>query len=93
MRMIERSSSFKKDYKREAKGKYRESLNDILRTLLELLLTDALLNASYRDHDLIGNWSGYRECHLKPYLLLIYKKIEADRLVLVRLGSHRELFG
>lgn len=93
MRMIERPSSFKKDFKREAKGKYRETINDMLRTVLEFLITDTPLDISYRDHDLIGNWSGYRECHLKPDLLLIYKKIEADRLVLARLGSHSELFG
>ena len=40
-----------------------------------------------------GDWSGYRDCHLKPDLVLIYGKPDADTLDLVRLGSHSELFG
>ena len=46
-----------------------------------------------RDHALSGNWSGYRECHIKPDLLLIYRKPDASTLRLARLGSHSELFG
>ncbi|ENY1010430.1 type II toxin-antitoxin system YafQ family toxin [Pseudomonas aeruginosa] len=46
-----------------------------------------------RDHDLSGDWAGYRECHIKPDLLLIYRKSDADTLRLARLGSHSELFG
>lgn len=93
MRTIERPSSFKRDFKRESKSKYCETLNEILREALKLLITDQPLPANYCDHDLIGNWVGYREYHLKPDLLLIYKKIGSDRLVLARLGSHSELFG
>nr|WP_312842969.1 type II toxin-antitoxin system YafQ family toxin [Klebsiella pneumoniae] len=40
-----------------------------------------------------GDWAGYRECHIKPDLLLIYRKSDADTLRLARLGSHSELFG
>ncbi|MBR5704857.1 MAG: type II toxin-antitoxin system YafQ family toxin [Deltaproteobacteria bacterium] len=47
---------------------------------------------TFRDHPLIGDWHGYRECHLKPDLLLIYKTSEAGVLWLARLGSHAELF-
>jgi mRNA interferase YafQ len=47
----------------------------------------------YRDHDLGGDWAGYRECHVRPDLLLIYRKPDADTLRLARLGSHSELFG
>jgi mRNA interferase YafQ len=47
----------------------------------------------HRDHDLSGDWAGYRECHIKPDLLLIYRKSDADTLRLARLGSHSELFG
>ena len=50
------------------------------------------LDVRYRDHDLSGDWAGYRECH-KPDLLLIYRKSDADTLRLARLGSHSELFG
>jgi len=46
-----------------------------------------------RDHRLSGAWDAHRECHLKPDLLLIYRKPEAEILQLVRLGSHSELFG
>jgi mRNA interferase YafQ len=42
---------------------------------------------------LSGDWAGYRECHVKPNLLLIYRKVDQDTLRLARLGSHSELFG
>lgn len=93
MRTIERSTAFKRDYKREAKGKYRATLDSDLRPVLVALVTDQALETRYRDHDLSGNWAGYRECHVKPDLLLIYRKSEADILSLARLGSHSELFG
>ena len=51
------------------------------------------LPASNSDHALSGDWAGYRECHLKPDLLLIYRKPNAEVLRLARLGSHSELFG
>jgi mRNA interferase YafQ len=63
--------------------------------------TNQPLAEKYQDHDLSGEWSGYRECHIKPDLLLIYQKQEAmknrkntnaqDALLLARLGSHSEL--
>jgi len=53
----------------------------------------SISDAKYRDHDLIGDWAGYRECHIKPDLLLIYRKSDADTLRLARFGSHSELFG
>ena len=93
MRKIERPTSFKKDYKRESKGKYRNSLDDLLLPVLGNLVNDQPLDDCYRDHDLSNNWSGYRECHIKPDLLLIYRKHDNDILRLARLGSHSELFG
>lgn len=92
MRMIERATSFKRDYKRESKGKHRTIINDIVVQIVTALANDESLDPKYRDHDLSGNWSGYRECHLKPDLLLIYRKSNMDVLRLVRLGSHSELF-
>ena len=50
-----------------------------------------MLEAIYRDHALIGNYYGARECHIKPDLLLIYEK-EDSLITLRRLGSHSELF-
>jgi len=57
-----------------------------------LLAENKPLPENYRDHALIGNWKGYRECHLKPDLLLIYRSEESDVLKIARLGSHSELF-
>jgi mRNA interferase YafQ len=93
VRTIDRSSAFKRDYKREARGQYRAVLDDELGRVLEALASDQLLHARHRDHDLSGDWAGYRECHVKPDLLLIYRKSGFDTLRLARLGSHSELFG
>ncbi|MBP5790010.1 MAG: type II toxin-antitoxin system YafQ family toxin [Neisseriaceae bacterium] len=61
-------------------------------------VTNALMNGKamkekYCDHDLKGNWKGHRECHIKPDLLLIYKKRDDGIIQLVRIGSHSELYG
>ncbi len=93
MRQIDRASSFKRDYKRVAKGQHRLTLDDDLISVLRALAFDQSLEARHRDHDLSGDWSGYRECHVKPDLLLIYRKPDAETLRLARLGSHSELFG
>lgn len=93
MRTIDRATAFKRDYKREAKGQHRKTIDDDIRPVLTALATDQALEARYCDHDLSGDWAGYRECHIKPDLLLIYRKPDADTLRLARLGSHSELFG
>lgn len=93
MRTIERSSTFKRDYKREAKGQHRNTLDGDLSPVLVALANDQPLEPRHRDHDLSGDWAGYRECHVKPDLLLIYRKNGEDLLRLARLGSHSELFG
>ena len=69
------------------------ALDDDLKPVLVALVTEQPLDAKYRDHDLSGDWAGYRECHVKTDLLLIYRKSDADTLRLARLGSHSELFG
>ena len=92
MRAIERATVFKRDYKREAKGRHRATLDGDLRSVLVALVTDQPLDIKYRDHELQGDWAGYRECHIKPDLLLIYRKAESDTLRLARLGSHSTLF-
>ncbi len=93
MRTIERSSTFRRDYKREAKGRHRNTLDDSVSAVLLALASDQQLEPRYRDHDLSGEWAGYRECHVKPDLLLIYRKRDHDLVRLARLGSHSELFG
>lgn len=94
MRTIERSSAFKRDFRREAKGgRHGATLDVALMPVLVALANDELLEPRHRDHELSGNWVGYRECHVKPDLLLIYRKSDSDTLRLARLGSHSELFG
>ena len=91
MRTIKRTSRFKRDYKREAKGQHRATLDRDLRAVVSLLTADASLPEKCRDHALSGDWKDHRDCHIKPELLLIYRKPDADTLELVRLGSHSEL--
>jgi mRNA interferase YafQ len=91
MRQIERTTQFKRDVKRELKGQHRTTLEAMLATVLGLLLTDSPLAERYRDHALTGDWVGFRDCHLRPDLVLIYEKPDPDTLRLVRLGSHSEL--
>jgi len=93
MRTIERSTAFKRDYKRiKATPRYRKDLESLLTDVLKLLLADKALPEKNLDHTLSGNWHGYRECHIKPDLLLIYSKPDLSTIRLVRLGSHSELF-
>jgi mRNA interferase YafQ len=66
-------------------------LVSILNPVLTLLINDEKLGANFRAHKLAGEYKGYEECHLKPDLLLIYLRID-KKLILVRLGSHSELF-
>ena len=90
MRKIEYTTQFKRDYKRESKGKYREVLSKHFSNILELLVQDKPLAAKHRDHALSNNWHDHRDCHIKPDLVLIYRKPDNDILQLVRLGSHSE---
>ncbi len=90
MRVIESQSRFKRDYKREKKA--NPSVDAILTPVLTMLATDAVLPANLSDHPLKGEWKGFRDCHIKPDLVLIYAK-SPGVLALARLGSHSELFG
>ncbi|MEA3331830.1 MAG: type II toxin-antitoxin system YafQ family toxin [Campylobacterota bacterium] len=83
-----RTSSFKKDYKKLTKPNKL-----LLKEVIEKLVNAETLEAAYKDHKLVGNYLGCRECHIKPDLLLIYR-IENDilELALTRVGSHSELF-
>jgi mRNA interferase YafQ len=91
MRTIERTNQFKRDYKRELKGRHRDVLVIELVGVVQALATNEALAAKYRDHALTGDWQDHRDCHIKPDLVLIYRLPDADTLQLVRLGSHSEL--
>ena len=62
-----------------------------LRELLNLLLAGHALPASYKDHPLKGDWKGFRDAHIEPDWLLIYR-IAGEELQLARTGSHSDLF-
>lgn len=91
MRTPDYTGQFKRDYKREKKGRHRATLDASLHAVLSTLLDDQQLEPQHRDHALTGDWKDHRDCHVKPDLVLIYQKPDADSLRLVRLGSHSEL--
>ncbi len=91
MRTIEYTRQFKRDYRRESKGGYRNTLRIVFPSVLAALVDDRPLSAKYRDHPLTGIWKDFRDCHIRPDLVLIYRKPNDRVLQLVRLGSHSEL--
>lgn len=91
MRTIKQSSQFKRDLKREAKGPHRAALAKDFVNIVETLAKDEPLAEKHRDHALTGDWKDHRDCHVKPDLVLIYRKPDNAVLQLVRLGSHSEL--
>ena len=91
MRTIERTGQFKRDYRRESRGRHGASLDSSLVPVVEMLANGHPLEARHHDHGLSGEWSDHRDCHVKPDLVLIYQKPDAGTLRLVRLGSHSEL--
>lgn len=91
MRTIKQTGQFKRDLKREAKGRHRTALAEEFVSIVQTLAKDKPLAEKYRDHSLGGAWKAYRDCHVKPDLVLIYRKPDDLVLQLVRLGSHSEL--
>lgn len=87
---IEITSGFKKDYKLAQKRGLDMSQ---LQKVIEILSSGEALPEKYLDHALIGDYKGYRECHIRPDWLLVYK-IQNDILILTlaRTGSHSDLF-
>lgn len=85
------TSSFKKDYKKLFKRNYNMQH---LQVVVDMLLDGEQLPEQYKDHNLSGNWKGYKECHIEPDWLLIYQIYE-DKLILslIRTGTHSDLFG
>lgn len=91
MRAIRYTAQFKRDYKREKRGQYKKILDSELLPIVQLLAVDAKLLDALHDHPLAGDLKDCRDCHIKPDLVLIYRKINNDTLELIRLGSHSEL--
>ncbi len=84
------TTQFKKDYKLAIKNHLDI---DLLDEIIRNLSNQEELESTYKDHALTGNWKSFRECHIKPDWLLIYK-IDGDKLflTLARTGSHSYLF-
>ena len=79
---------FEKDL---AKAIKRNKDIEKLKAIVTLICEEKVLPAKYRNHKLRGDYNGYWECHIEPDWLLIYKKTDTE-LILVRLGTHADLF-
>lgn len=87
--IIRRTSQFKRDVRRMTKrGKDMSKLKEVIGKIVE----GEELEARYRDHVLVGQYKGTRECHIEADWLLIYE-LAPDEVVLIRTGSHTDLFG
>ncbi len=95
MRYLVQSTQFKRDLKRLNKSGQKQvtTLNAELRKVVYYLTNDIPLSILYHDHALIGEMTGYRECHLSFDFLLVYRFEGDDILHLVRLGTHSEALG
>lgn len=91
MRIVRTTRRFERDYKRERSGRHSRTLDTVLMEVVNLLAADKPLPPNKCDHSLLGKWVDHRDCHIKPDLILIYRKPDDDHLELVRLGSHSEL--
>jgi mRNA interferase YafQ len=89
VREIVRATAFKKDVKRAQK---RGKDMDKLKAIILLLLDDGPLEPRHRDHALKGDWIGYRDLHIEPDWLLLYR-LSDTQLMLARTGTHSDLFG
>ena len=87
---IKTTTRFEKDLKLIKKREYNTKL---LKEVIDILSKGEKLEEKYKDHYLQGNYSGFKECHIKPDWLLVYK-IEDNVLVLTlsRTGTHSDLF-
>ncbi|OEE11671.1 MULTISPECIES: type II toxin-antitoxin system YafQ family toxin [Aliivibrio] len=86
---LEYSTQFKKDFKKITKM----PISDIIEVgnIISKLQRNETLDPKNVDHSLTGNWSGFRDCHIKPDLVLIYRIFDGQ-LQLARIGSHSDLF-
>lgn len=85
----EHSNQFERDVER---ARRRDKDLTKLRAVMEALLEPRPLEHRHKDHKLKGSWIGYRECHIEPDWLLIYKPLP-EAILFVRTGSHQDLFG
>lgn len=94
-RIVRQSKRFKRDYKRLLRSGGKNM--DILHHVMRLLIGGGQLSARYRDHQLLGEWGGYRDCHIEGDLVLIYALRtdgkRRDIIIFHAIGNHEHLFG
>lgn len=91
MRTIRRNTAVKRDHKREKKGGFGKTLDTDLRPILTALVSNQALPWRHHNHALVGLWKDHCDWHVRPDLILVYRKPDAGHLDPVRLGSHGEL--
>jgi mRNA interferase YafQ len=89
MYQLEYLSQFQKDFKKIAQLAIPDVI--VVGHVITILQQGHKLAANYVEHSLTGNWANFRDCHVKPDLVLIYK-IENNTLKLASIGAHSELF-
>ena len=82
------TNRFEKDL---ALVKKRGKDTEKLKKVIELIVAEQPLPPRLRDHSLVGQYSGRRECHLEPDWLLVYK-LEPETVIFERTGTHSDLF-
>lgn len=84
--------SFTRQFERDLKKSLKRGRDkEKIKAIIQLLVDEEVLEAHYRDHKLRGDYKNRRECHIEPDWLLIYK-IDGDRIIFERTGSHADLF-
>ena len=89
MLQLEQTKTFKKCLK---KYRHQQPVLEELKKVVGLLVNNKAMPAKYRDHALKGQYTGIRELHLKPDDLLLYIKKEKEKIILMALGNHAEIF-
>ena len=89
MKPISRTNRFEKDVK---KMKKRGKSFLVFKQVISNIANNEILEPKFKDHKLVGDYGGTRECHIEPDWLLIYINTK-DELILVRTGTHADLFG
>jgi mRNA interferase YafQ len=90
-RRSDRTGRFVKDWERLShSGRY--DMRHLKEIMLLLIANDAPLPPEYRDHELVGEWAGFRECHIGGDFLLIYDLRQGGSVIFARAGTHADLF-
>jgi len=90
MLIIQTSNQFDKDYKKIVKSGQKDISK--IKNIMFRLANCEQLDTKHKDHNLIGQYKGRRECHIEPDWLLVYRFIDDDKIRFERTGRHSELF-